>query len=107
MNETENKRVYRQSLNYENGVLLSKIRDISLWRDTDIKAYESGVNTLSLLLPEQLRQQALKFWEHGTIHEDLTMDGKKNFDDMFVYILKLLEDHNICFPKIKYHEGVL
>lgn len=105
--ETTSKRVYRQPLNYENGVLLAKIRDISLWRDTNIKAYESGVMTLALLLPQDLRKEALGFWDHGTIHEDLTMDGKKDFDDLFVFILKLLEKNNICFPKISYFEGTL
>ena len=69
--ETElgSKRIYRQPLNYENGVLLAKIRDISLWRDTDIKAFESGVITLALLLPKDLRQSALEFWNFGTVHE--------------------------------------
>ena len=99
------KRIYRQPLNYENGVLLPKIRDISLWRDTNIKAYESGVITLALLLPKDIRTTALKWWKHGTSHEDLTMDGKIDFDDMFVKILQLLEDNNICFPKISYEVG--
>ena len=102
---TASKRIYRQPLNYENGVLLSKIRDISLWRDTDIKAFESGVITLALLLPKDLRQSALGFWNFGTIHEDLNKDGKKDFDDLFVYILQILEDNNICFPKISYEIG--
>lgn len=105
MSETESKRIYRQPLNYENAVLLAKIRDISLWRDTTIKAYESGVMTLVLLLPQELRKKALGFWEHGTVHEDLTNDGKKDFDNLFVYILTLLEDYNICFPKIRYELG--
>ena len=103
--ETDSKRIYRQPLNYENGVLLAKIRDISLWRDTNIKAYESGVMTLALLLPHDLRKKALGFWDHGTIHEDLTMDGKKDFDDLFVFELELLENNNICFPKISYEVG--
>jgi len=103
--ETGSKRIYRQPLNYENGVLLAKIRDISLWRDTNIKAYESGVMTLVLLLPQDLRKEALGFWDHGTIHEDLTMDGKKDFDDLFVFILESLERNNICFPKISYELG--
>jgi len=103
----DGKRVYRQPLNYENGVLLPKIREISFWRDTNIKAYESGVLTLTLLLPDDIRKDALKFWNHGTGHEDLTMDGKKDFDDLFVYILQLLQDKNICFPKITYREGIV
>ena len=103
--DRESKRIYRQPLNYENGVLLAKIRDISTWRDTNIKAYESGVITLSLLLPKELRKKSLEFWNHGTIHEDLTNDGKKDFDDLFVYELQLLEDHNICFPKISFEVG--
>lgn len=99
------KKIFRQPINYENGVLLTKIRDISQWRDTDIKAYESAVVTFALLLPGDLRKKALEFWNHGTVHEDLTMDGKKDFDDLFVYILQLLEDHNICFPKITFQLG--
>jgi len=107
MNEKDSKRIYRQPLNYENGVLLPKIKDISFWRDTNIKAYESGVITLSLLLPTDLRKPALKFFDGDTAKEDLTNDGKKDFDDLFVYILQLLEDNNICFPKLTYHEGVI
>jgi len=103
--ETAEKRIYRQPLNYENAVLLTKIRDISIWRDTRIKYYESGVITLALLLPQELRKKSLEFWNHGTIHEDLTMDGKKDFDDLLVYILQLLEEHNICFPKIRFEIG--
>ena len=104
---SDRKRVYRQPLNYENGVLLPLIRDIAYWRVTDGEACQKGVMTLALLLPKDLREQALKFWNHGTIHKDMTEDGKKDFDDLFVYILQLLEDHNICFPKIHYHEGFL
>jgi len=107
MSEPESKRVYRQPLNYENGVLLPLIRDIAYWRVMNPKAYESGVLTLALVLPHELRKKTLEFWDHGTIHEDLTNDGKKDFDDLYVYQLKLLEDHNICFPKLTYHEGQL
>ena len=107
--DRDSKRIYRQPLNYENGVLLPKIRDISLWRDTNIKAYESGVITLALLLPSDIRTVALAWWkkikDHGTDHEDLTMDGKIDFDDLFVKILQLLEENNICFPKISYEVG--
>ena len=101
----DSKRIYRQPINYENAVLLTKIRDISLWRDTNIKAYESGVLTLALLLPKELRKEALMFWKKGSVHEDLTNDGKKNFDDFMVYILEILEDYNICFPKITFIKG--
>lgn len=105
MDETNSKRIYRQPLNYENGVILQKIREISLWRDINIKSYESGVQTLALLLPQDLRKAALSFFRNDTIREDLTMDGKKDFDDYLVYILQLLEDNNICFPKISYQVG--
>lgn len=103
----ESKRVYRQPLNYENGVLLPLIRDIAYWRVSSVKSYESGVQTLCILLPDVLRRNALRFWNHGTIHEDLTGDGKKDFDDLFVYVLTLLEEHNICFPKLSFQEGLL
>lgn len=105
--ERDFKRIYRQPLNYENVVLLSKIRDISLWRDTNIKAYESGVITLALLLPDELRTNILDVWKHDTIYEDLSMPGKQEFDILFISILKLLEDKNICFPKISFVDGVL
>jgi len=103
----EKKRVYRQPLNYENGVLLPLIRDIAYWRVTNIKAYTNGVLTMMLLQPKMLRQQAQKFWNRGYICEDLTDDGKKDIDDLFVYLLENLEDNNICFPKITYKEGGL
>lgn len=102
---SDSKRIYRQPLNYENGVLLPLIRDIAYWRVSNPKAYENGIQTLCILLPDDLRKQALHFWNRGTIHEDLTDDGKKNFDDLFVYVLTMLEDHNICFPKIRFEVG--
>ena len=104
---SESKRIYRQPLNYENGVLLPLIRDIAYWRVTSPKACQNGILTLCLLLPKDLRKLALVFWNHGTIHEDLTGDGKKDFDDLLVYVLELLEDNNICYPKLSYKEGVL
>jgi len=107
MNEpkTDSRKVFRQPLNYESGVILPKIRDISLWRDTDIKLYESGVITLALLLPKELRSLALDFVKDNTIKEDLTGDGKKDFDNMFVYIMILLEDNNLVLPSITFDLG--
>ena len=102
---SDSKRVYRQPLNYENGVLLPLVRDIAYWRVTNPKAYQNGIQTLCLLLPKELRNKALGFWNHGTIHEDLTGDGIKDFDDLLVFVLQLLEDHNICFPTISYDVG--
>lgn len=101
------KRIYRSALNYEDAVLLAKIREISLWRDTNSKSYQSGVQTLALLLPSSLRKKTFEWWDHGATHEDLSGDGKIDFDDLFIYILELLEDNDICFPKVRYHEGVV
>jgi len=98
-------KAYRQPLNYENGIILPKIREISLWRDVDLKSYESGVQTLALLLPKELRIKALEFIHNETVLEDLTMDGKKDFDDKLVYILELLEENGIAFPRSTYEIG--
>lgn len=108
MNSNESsKQIYRQSLNYEDAVLLTKIRDISLWRDTNTKAYESGVLTLMMLLPRDLREKTRGWWKHETIYENLSNKGKAEFDELLLFMLNLLEDHNICFPKVRYHEGIL
>lgn len=96
---------YRQPINYENGILLPKIRDISLWRDTDLKSYESGVVTLALLLPSELRNQALDFFHNDTVKTDLTDDGKRDFDDILVHILQLLQINGMVFPKSTYEVG--
>ena len=96
---------YRQPINYENGVLLPKLRDLSLWRDTDLKAYESGVITLALFLPKELRTEALSFFHNDTVKEDLTGDGKKDFDDILVFVLQLLEDNGIAFPRSRFDTG--
>ena len=100
-----NKRVYRQPLNYENGIILPLIRDCCVARSIDPKAYQIDVQTLAMILPKDLRKNAFKFWNKGTIFEDLTGDGKKDTNDYFVFILEQLEDHNICFPKISYNVG--
>ena len=101
------KRIYRRGIEYEAVVLLAKIRDVSVWRDTNTKAFQSGVLTLAMLLPKELRKKSLDWWKHDTGHEDLSMDGKIDFDDLFIYILQLLEDHELCFPTVRYHEGVV
>ena len=103
--EIDTKRIYRQPVNYENGILLPKLREISLWRDTDIKLYESGVKTLSLLLPKDLREEAMAQYDGDTVKIDMTADGKKDFDDLLVFILGQLEDNNILFPKLTFERG--
>ena len=104
-NEEQSRRVYRQPLNYENGVILPLIRDICISRRTDPKMYQIDVQTLSIVLPKQLRGQAFEYFKDNTVKEDLTMDGKKEFDKYFVLILESLEDNNICFPKINFVQG--
>jgi len=96
---------YRETINYENGVILPKIREVSLWRDTDIKAYQSGVYTLILLLPDDLRKKALNFYNNNHIKMDLTEDGKRDHDDVFVFILQLLEKNGIVFPRAGFELG--
>lgn len=103
----DSKRVYRQPLDYENGVLLPFIRDIAYWRVTNPKAFQNGCQSLCILLPKVLRESALKFWDKGTHYENLTGDGKKEFDSLFIHILELLEDNNICFPKLSFSTGIL
>lgn len=99
------KRIYRQPINYENGIILPLIRDCCMTRAGNPKAFQSNVQSLALILPKDLRKMAFKFWQDDTTRQDLTMDGKKDFDDYFVYILQLLEDASICFPKISYIQG--
>ena len=103
--DRESKRIFRQPINYENGVLLPFIRDIAYWRVQEVKLYETGVTTLALILPDELRMDALAFWKKDSTFEDLTMDGKKDFDDFWVYQLRLLENNNICFPKLTFDIG--
>ena len=105
MSEPEGaKRIYRQPLNYENGIILPLIRDCCIARANNPKQYQTNVHTLSYIMPKDLRRKAIESWTKDEM-EDLTMDGKKDIDDFFVYILELLEDHNICFPKITFDQG--
>jgi len=104
MNEGS-KKIYRQPINYENGIILPLIRDCCTARASNPKACQINIQTLAMILPKELRKQAFEFFNNDTIREDLTGDGKKDFDDYFVYILELLEDNSICFPKIHYREG--
>ena len=99
------KKVFRQPLNYENGIILPKIREISLWRDIDLKAFESGVQTLVLLLPKELREPVLDHINNVTVKEDLTDQGKQEFDQILIYILELMEQHGIMFPRSTFDIG--
>jgi len=103
--DTSAKKVFRQPLNYENGIILPKIREISLWRDVDVKAFESGVQTLVLLLPKELRDSVMKHINNITVNEDLTEDGKQKFDQILIYILELMEQHGIMFPQATFDIG--
>ena len=105
MSDVESKRIYRQPINYENGIILPLIRDCCIARAGNPKSFQINVQTFALILPKELRKKAFEFWRDDTTRQDLTMDGKKDFDDYFVYILQLLEDHNICFPKISFEIG--
>ena len=108
MNKDEgSKRIYRQPINYENGIILPLIRDCCIARANNPKQYQTNVQTLSIVMPKELRKQSLQFFKGNIAQEDLTMDGKKDIDDLFVYNLVLLEDHNICFPKLSFQEGEL
>ena len=102
--DESSKRIYRQPLAYENGIILPLIRDCCISRSNNPKQYQINIHTLSYVLPKDLRVAAFKFWNKD-MKEDLTMDGLKDIDDYFVYILELLEDNNICFPKISYTVG--
>jgi len=105
MNKDEGaKRIYRQPINYENGIILPLIRDCCISRANNPKAYQINVHTLSFVMPKELRRKAINTWPKGSM-EDLTADGKKDIDDFWVYMLELLEDNNICFPKISFELG--
>lgn len=101
------KRIYRQPINYENGIILPLIRDCCVTRAGNPKAYQANVKTLSMILPKELRKPAFDFFKGDVAQEDLTSDGKKDIDDLFVFNLSLLEDNNICFPKLSFKEGEL
>ena len=108
MSDTDgSKRIYRQPINYENGIILPLIRDCCMTRASNPKAYQANVKTLSMVLPKELRKTAFDFFKGDVAQEDLTMDGKKDIDDLFVFNLSLLEDYNICFPKISFDQGKL
>ena len=60
MNDSEigSKRIYRQPINYENGIILPLIRDCCIARAGNPKSFQINVQTFALILPKELRVKA-------------------------------------------------
>lgn len=101
------KRVYKTPLNYENGIILPLIRDCCVSRANDEKMYSINVKTLSMVLPKELRKMSNDFYNGDITVQDLSNEGKIKLDKLFVYNLEILEQHNICFPKLSFKQGAL
>ena len=88
---------FQKAMDYEQ-VLNMQIARISQYMSSkDIELYEESVDTLILMLPEELRHDALAYKKENNINYLLSTEGKKKYDDLWVFVNKLLENHNLIF----------
>lgn len=85
---------YRGQLDAE-GLLLMQMNRIAMYRDSDIKRYCSGIETIIIISPRKVREKAFtKLSELGLRRGDyntVTMDKLILYDDLWIYVNELLE----------------
>lgn len=95
--EYDKQEKYQKPVDYEI-ILGQQMSRISQFRSNkDIEMYEESVDTLLLMLPKKLRDQAIKYKRDNNIEYNVANNGKKKYDDLWVFINDLLEEANIIF----------
>jgi hypothetical protein len=93
---------YRGMLNYE-AILGGHIQKLMQYRDTDPYQYHSGIETLIIHCPKQIRDKAfIMLHSLGLARGDYgSTKGYEDrlllYDDLLIYINELLENANLIF----------
>lgn len=90
-------RAYYKQLNYE-GDLAQQINRIAGYRSArDWGHYEVSVDTLAIMLPSDMRQNAFKYKKDNGIKIDCSENGILKYDEYWAYCNVLLEKGNLIF----------
>ena len=88
---------FQQKIDYES-VLLQQMGRIAQFRSSDsLKSYEISIETLLLMLPKSLREQAQEYREKEGISRSISNAGKHKYDLLWEYINELLEENNLIY----------
>jgi hypothetical protein len=99
---------FKSELNYEL-ILGKQINRCAMYRDVNIKQYASSIDTLINMLPDELRTNARKKREKLGLtkanYDGMTSEKLILWDDLWIFINKDLEDHNLIFRTSSFERG--
>jgi hypothetical protein len=99
---------FKSELNYEL-ILGKQINRVALFRDINIKQYASSIDTLIIMLPEELRNNARKMQTKLGIepsnYDGMNSEKLKKWDELWTFINLDLEDHNLIFKTSTFEVG--
>lgn len=77
------------------GLLLTHLNRVCMFRDSDKKQYCSSIETLIIVCPKKVREKALLYMDelklpHG-VYSNITDEMFRNFDMLLTYVNELLE----------------
>jgi len=88
---------FQHKIDYES-ILLQQIGRIAQFSSVnDLENYERSIDTLLLMLPRQLRDNAKQFKKDNDITFSRSDLGKKNYDKLLEHISILLEENNLIY----------
>ena len=91
---------YRSEIDYEN-ILAGHIANIARYRDTNPRMYASSIETLILLCPAEIREEAQKRMQELHIgrgeYTNLTTQTRGLYDRLWQDISAQLEERNLIF----------
>lgn len=104
------KKEYRGDLNYE-AILAAQVNRIATYRDTNLRAYASSVETYGLMCPPEICISVLEKLDQLGLtrcnYNSLTSERLKLYDDLFIYINKQLKEvAGIIFKTSSYEIGL-
>jgi len=95
--EYDREEAYRQQIEYET-LLNQQIGRIAQFRSNkQWEEYEESIETLILMLPAKLREDANKFKEENKIEYDLSLAGRKRYDNLWRFCNRIMEESNLSF----------
>jgi len=99
---------FKSELNYEL-ILGKQINRVAMYRDVNIKQYASSIDTLIIMLPGELRNNARKMQsklliEKGS-YDGMNTERLKQWDELWTFINGDLEDHDLIFKTASYEVG--
>ena len=95
--EYERQEKYQKPIDYET-ILGHQMSRIAQYRSNkERELYEESVDTLLIMLPKNLRDKGMELKTKENIHYDISENGKKKYDMLWIHINESLEEHNLIY----------